>query len=77
MLADRLSSLNEKEDSWRRQMEQAKTNAERASEEIVLDVGGTLFHTTKATLTDEHDTYFYGMLHSGEFQPNAQGNCPN
>ena len=75
-LADRRSSLNEKEDTWRHQMEEAKKNAERTSERIVLDIGGTLFHTTKATLTDEHDTYFYGMLRSGEFRPDSQGSCP-
>ena len=67
--------LADKQAAWKQQMEVAKKNAEKASERIVLNIGGTLFHTTKTTLLDETDTFFYAMLHSGLFEPDSQGIC--
>eukprot|EP01006_Ploeotia_vitrea_P017134 TRINITY_DN48190_c0_g1_i1.p1 TRINITY_DN48190_c0_g1~~TRINITY_DN48190_c0_g1_i1.p1 ORF type:complete len:574 (+),score=67.99 TRINITY_DN48190_c0_g1_i1:224-1723(+) len=38
-------------------------------ERIVLNVGGTKFHTTKPTLMAEPDSFFCAMLASGAWQP--------
>ena len=72
-LAVQQKALDQKMEAWMHQMELAKRNAETASEQIVLSIGGQLFHTSKTTLLDEHDTFFFSWVHSGLFTPNAQG----
>eukprot|EP01006_Ploeotia_vitrea_P017469 TRINITY_DN48621_c0_g1_i1.p1 TRINITY_DN48621_c0_g1~~TRINITY_DN48621_c0_g1_i1.p1 ORF type:complete len:219 (+),score=22.31 TRINITY_DN48621_c0_g1_i1:78-734(+) len=40
---------------------------------VKLNVGGQSFTTTKATLLAEPDTFFFTMVHSGVWQPDADG----
>eukprot|EP01006_Ploeotia_vitrea_P026374 TRINITY_DN59359_c0_g1_i1.p1 TRINITY_DN59359_c0_g1~~TRINITY_DN59359_c0_g1_i1.p1 ORF type:complete len:301 (-),score=25.01 TRINITY_DN59359_c0_g1_i1:71-973(-) len=40
-----------------------------SSKVITLDIGGTVFKTTEATLLSQPDTFFSAMLSSGEWNP--------
>ncbi len=48
-------------------------NAKKARDLITLNIGGTLFMTTKATLLKMEGSYFYVMLASGKWLPNNMG----
>eukprot|EP01006_Ploeotia_vitrea_P044049 TRINITY_DN66801_c2_g1_i3.p1 TRINITY_DN66801_c2_g1~~TRINITY_DN66801_c2_g1_i3.p1 ORF type:complete len:271 (+),score=20.65 TRINITY_DN66801_c2_g1_i3:124-936(+) len=39
------------------------------SKKISLDIGGTTFNTTEETLLKHEDTFFWGMLRSGAWEP--------
>eukprot|EP01006_Ploeotia_vitrea_P016844 TRINITY_DN47757_c0_g1_i1.p1 TRINITY_DN47757_c0_g1~~TRINITY_DN47757_c0_g1_i1.p1 ORF type:complete len:318 (-),score=26.52 TRINITY_DN47757_c0_g1_i1:650-1603(-) len=43
------------------------------TESVTLNIGGTIFKTSKTTLLAEKDTFFWSMLRSGQWTPNAEG----
>jgi hypothetical protein len=63
------------EEKFKQSVLQAKMaeNARNARDMITLDVGGTVFRTTKATLLRMEGGYFHVMLASGEWLPNENG----
>eukprot|EP01006_Ploeotia_vitrea_P047461 TRINITY_DN67131_c1_g1_i1.p1 TRINITY_DN67131_c1_g1~~TRINITY_DN67131_c1_g1_i1.p1 ORF type:complete len:307 (-),score=5.39 TRINITY_DN67131_c1_g1_i1:68-988(-) len=44
-----------------------------SSKKVQLDIGGTVFSTTESTLLKEKDTFFWALLHSGEWKPDEDG----
>eukprot|EP01006_Ploeotia_vitrea_P053590 TRINITY_DN67802_c3_g2_i1.p1 TRINITY_DN67802_c3_g2~~TRINITY_DN67802_c3_g2_i1.p1 ORF type:complete len:355 (+),score=38.23 TRINITY_DN67802_c3_g2_i1:136-1200(+) len=40
---------------------------------VSLDIGGTVFNTTEETLLKEKDSFFWAMLHSGQWAPDQPG----
>ncbi len=73
---DRIFILEEKEKAWAKLEATMTINAQKAKEKIRLDIGGKTFTTTKSTLLQIKDTYFYAMLASGKWQPDEDGrNC--
>ena len=46
----------------------------KANEKIKLDVGGKIFATSKETLLRWPNTYFHGLLVSGNWKPDGDGN---
>jgi len=61
----RLKVLEEKEKHWQETKKKMKQTAEAAKSQIVLDVGGTKFTTTKETLLKFKNTYFSNMIKCG------------
>jgi hypothetical protein len=58
---------------WSDLQSKMQENAKNAREMITLDVGGTLFRTTKSTLLKMDGSYFHAMLASGDWLPNEMG----
>jgi hypothetical protein len=54
-------------------MKHLETLAAEVGDMIRFEVRGRSFSTTKAKLLRHKDTFFYGMLNSGLFHPNAEG----
>eukprot|EP01006_Ploeotia_vitrea_P012772 TRINITY_DN33735_c0_g1_i1.p1 TRINITY_DN33735_c0_g1~~TRINITY_DN33735_c0_g1_i1.p1 ORF type:complete len:535 (-),score=38.40 TRINITY_DN33735_c0_g1_i1:128-1732(-) len=52
-------------------LSEARSKAEAARHVVKLNVGGSEFTTTKATLLAEPDTFFHAMLHSGSWTPDC------
>jgi hypothetical protein len=48
-------------------------NAKKSLDIITLDIGGTLFRTTKSTLLRIEESFFHAMLSSGDWSPNEMG----
>ena len=48
-------------------------NISMSRERIKLDVGGTIFITTRSTLLKNKNSYFYAMLASGSWLPDEEG----
>eukprot|EP01006_Ploeotia_vitrea_P001645 TRINITY_DN105305_c0_g1_i1.p1 TRINITY_DN105305_c0_g1~~TRINITY_DN105305_c0_g1_i1.p1 ORF type:complete len:325 (-),score=46.52 TRINITY_DN105305_c0_g1_i1:209-1183(-) len=47
--------------------------AEARLTKVKLNIGGTMFSTTEATLLSEPDSFFWTMLHSGQWKPDDDG----
>eukprot|EP01006_Ploeotia_vitrea_P056204 TRINITY_DN68078_c3_g2_i1.p1 TRINITY_DN68078_c3_g2~~TRINITY_DN68078_c3_g2_i1.p1 ORF type:complete len:321 (-),score=22.72 TRINITY_DN68078_c3_g2_i1:46-1008(-) len=59
---------------YKKTMEARATLCATNSEKVVeLNLGGTVFKTTEATLLSEKDTFFWAMLNSGHWEPNKEG----
>eukprot|EP01122_Echinamoeba_exundans_P007291 TRINITY_DN2204_c0_g1_i1.p1 TRINITY_DN2204_c0_g1~~TRINITY_DN2204_c0_g1_i1.p1 ORF type:complete len:206 (+),score=36.31 TRINITY_DN2204_c0_g1_i1:66-620(+) len=68
----KLDSLDERERRLKELQEQMTQAAQAAKEKIKLDVGGSLFATSKATLLTFANSFFHAMLSSKEFTPDPQ-----
>lgn len=64
----RETSLKEREERCRKREEIAEESVSKAKSKVVLDVGGTVFATSKTTLMSQKDSYFSALLQSGRFQ---------
>lgn len=64
----RETSLKEREERWKKMEEKFDDNVAKAKSKIVLDIGGTVFATSKTTLLSQKDSYFSAMLQSGHFK---------
>ena len=67
------SELQNEETLSRQHEEKVIEFAERQRNMVKLDVGGQIFCTTRETLMSFPDSYFYGMLNSGQFLPDGEG----
>lgn len=72
-IASALQELEAKEASLKKQEKAMEENAARANEKVKLDIGGTIFTTSKSTLLRIEGTYFYAMLRSNMWQPDKDG----
>jgi hypothetical protein len=70
---ERLVYLEEKEKEWEKLEAQMEKNAAIAKNKIRLEVGGTIFTTSKSVLLRLENTYFHAMLASGKWQPDEDG----
>eukprot|EP01006_Ploeotia_vitrea_P061179 TRINITY_DN77423_c0_g1_i1.p1 TRINITY_DN77423_c0_g1~~TRINITY_DN77423_c0_g1_i1.p1 ORF type:complete len:320 (-),score=20.49 TRINITY_DN77423_c0_g1_i1:94-1053(-) len=55
----------------RAQLEEKVSNCTQGKK-VTLNVGGTVFDTLEETLLAEKETFFWAMLHSGKWQPDAE-----
>ncbi|CAK4072120.1 unnamed protein product [Aphanomyces euteiches] len=69
-----IQALDTKFEAWKALERRVQENIDAAPSIITLDVGGTLFKTTKATLLSVEDSYFQAMLGSGLWQPDGPNN---
>jgi hypothetical protein len=72
-LQKQLAELEQKEKKWQELEMRVKRNADKAAELITLDVGGSLFTTSKENLLRQEGTYFQAMLGSDHWKPNSKG----
>lgn len=63
--------LKRKKQAFRNKID---TNFEQMSDQINLNIGGERISSSRSTLTSIKDTYFYVMLSSDRWRPNAEGN---
>jgi hypothetical protein len=72
---DILDTSNDILDKYNRLSEKIKLDSEKHSSDdlITLNVGGKFFATFKRTLMRFDDSYFYGLLNSGQFLPGPDG----
>lgn len=66
-------TIEEKEKTWRELQDKIDKEIAKAKGKIKLDVGGQLFTCSKGNLLKYENTYFYGMLSSGKWQPDEDG----
>ncbi|KAG9406360.1 hypothetical protein AC1031_002680 [Aphanomyces cochlioides] len=66
-----IQALDAKIASWEALERRVLENIQAAPSIITLDVGGTLFRTSKSTLLSVEGTYFHAMLGSGLWQPHG------
>ncbi|OQR88301.1 hypothetical protein ACHHYP_06994 [Achlya hypogyna] len=71
-IQDQLEALEAKEKAWQDLERRLAHNASSAANIITLDVGGTIFRTSKDNLLRFDGTYFQAMLGSGRWQPSAE-----
>ncbi|KAF0684027.1 Aste57867_23948 [Aphanomyces stellatus] len=64
-----LQALGEKQAQWDALEVRVQENIAAAAGAITLDVGGTLFKTSKSTLLRFDGSYFHALLGSGRWQP--------
>ncbi|KAG9406361.1 hypothetical protein AC1031_002681 [Aphanomyces cochlioides] len=69
-----IQALETKLATWEALERRVQENIEAAPSVITLDVGGTLFKTSKATLLNVEDSYFHAMLGSGLWYPDGPNN---
>jgi molybdopterin converting factor small subunit len=67
------NNLRQRENALERRMRASRQIAKAAEDKVWLNVGGTEFLTTKATLLSEQDTFFSAMLCSGAWKPDEHG----
>eukprot|EP01118_Nematostelium_gracile_P012762 TRINITY_DN4711_c0_g1_i2.p1 TRINITY_DN4711_c0_g1~~TRINITY_DN4711_c0_g1_i2.p1 ORF type:complete len:394 (-),score=104.23 TRINITY_DN4711_c0_g1_i2:181-1362(-) len=72
-IEERIEELKEKEEERKRLYEKVNRSFEKIESQINLNIGGQRVSTSKETLTSMKGTYFYAMLSSDKWQPNAQG----
>ena len=72
-LRSHFSELIFKESLSRKHEDKVIEFAERQRSMIKIDVGGQIFCTTRETLVSYPDSYFYGLLNSGQFLPDEEG----
>jgi hypothetical protein len=72
IILDREKSVSAREEAIKCLEEKSKQILSSVDEEIVLDIGGTLFKTTKTTLTS-NPCVFSSLLSSGQYKPNKSG----
>ena len=53
--------------------ERVRELAERQRSIVRIDVGGQVFCASRETLLSCKDSYFHGLLNSGQFQPDDEG----
>ena len=53
--------------------ERVREFAERQRSMVKIDVGGQVFCASRETLLSCKDSYFHGLLNSGQFQPDDEG----
>ncbi|OQR93979.1 hypothetical protein THRCLA_08290 [Thraustotheca clavata] len=70
-IQNQLEELERKEKQWQDLEMRLQLNAKSAANIITLDVGGTIFRTSKETLLRLDGTYFQAMLGSGCWQPDT------
>jgi hypothetical protein len=70
---EKIKQLQEEKLHWARLQSKIQENAMKANDMITLNIGGTLFMTTKATLLKMEGSYFHAMLASGVWLPNDMG----
>ena len=51
----------------------ARTHASEQTNKVNLDVGGEIFSTCRDNLLKYHDSYFYGLINSGMWRPDDEG----
>ena len=84
LLHTQLDEAKSQADSWKAKEEAAKKkydeminlakqNVEALESEIIFNVGGKLFLTTKDTLMRVKDSYFTSMIESGHWKPRKDG----
>ena len=71
-IKEREKSAAERETCFKKLEGAAKRIIEELEEEVILNIGGKLFYTTKSTLTSQ-ENMFYGLFSSGNFKPNKRG----
>jgi len=77
-LEEREKKLNAREEALKVREEKLnnlvfRVREESAKEQVRLNVGGTIFMTTKETLCKFEDTYFSAMLKKGNWKPDQDG----
>jgi hypothetical protein len=65
------TKVKERESNLHSMLEKRKNEISKLSEEIVLNIGGKLFFTSKSTLTSQ-ENLFYFLFSSGKFKPNEK-----
>eukprot|EP01006_Ploeotia_vitrea_P008886 TRINITY_DN21092_c0_g1_i1.p1 TRINITY_DN21092_c0_g1~~TRINITY_DN21092_c0_g1_i1.p1 ORF type:complete len:364 (+),score=1.78 TRINITY_DN21092_c0_g1_i1:3-1094(+) len=69
--------IHEQRDSFRTHRHEQAIKVQQAAvmseQKVVLNVGGTVFQTTQDTLLSESETFFWAMLHSGQWNPDQNG----
>ena len=71
-LCEREKNVLAMKNSYKDLLQKASKQIEKHEEEVILNVGGTLFYTTKSTLTSQKNM-FYAMFSSENFKPNKRG----
>jgi FtsZ-binding cell division protein ZapB len=69
----KIDLLKEKEQKWEEAQKKIKENVDKASQIVKFNVCGRIFVTSKSTLTKWPDTYFEGLLGSGNWKPDEDG----
>eukprot|EP01006_Ploeotia_vitrea_P033327 TRINITY_DN65448_c0_g1_i2.p1 TRINITY_DN65448_c0_g1~~TRINITY_DN65448_c0_g1_i2.p1 ORF type:complete len:353 (-),score=70.74 TRINITY_DN65448_c0_g1_i2:61-1119(-) len=54
---------------FRQKTAREESEALKSTEKVVLNVGGTVFETTKSTLMADPGSFFHGMVHSDYWKP--------
>jgi hypothetical protein len=70
-IKERETKVNERETNIASMTQKAKNEISKLSEEIVLNIGGKLFFTSKTTLTSQ-ENIFFALFSSGNFKPNEK-----
>lgn len=61
-----LSALEAKQEKLRQVEKVMEENCEKKNNQVILNVGGKIFITSKSTLLLHSDTYFTGLLSTSE-----------
>src|SRR5690349_7691035 len=72
-IEDRLSLLKEKEQKINKLLEAVNEAIDKVPKKVKLNVGGTLFVTTRETLLSIENTFFHAMLVSEKWKPDEDG----
>ena len=72
-IEEKILELDQKIQKWETYKQQMSKAAAQAKNKIKLDIGGTIFATSKSTLLSFEDSFFGAMLNSGIFLPGDDG----
>jgi hypothetical protein len=71
-IEEREKNVLEREKLTKLSDEKANEIISKYKEEIILNIGGSLFYSTKTTLASQ-ENLFYSLFSSGKFEPNSNG----
>ncbi|KAG9400119.1 hypothetical protein AC1031_011029 [Aphanomyces cochlioides] len=66
-----VAALEKRMAQWKKLEDQIQANITNAPNIITLDVGGTIFKTSKETLLRFEGSYFHALLGSGQWKPDS------
>ncbi|KAF0688990.1 hypothetical protein As57867_019437, partial [Aphanomyces stellatus] len=71
LMETQASELEAKQAHWSELERRVQANLANISKTVTLNVGGSLFTTSKETLLRVEGSYFHAMLGSGHWQPDS------
>eukprot|EP01129_Flabellula_baltica_P011543 TRINITY_DN5078_c0_g1_i1.p1 TRINITY_DN5078_c0_g1~~TRINITY_DN5078_c0_g1_i1.p1 ORF type:complete len:202 (+),score=44.61 TRINITY_DN5078_c0_g1_i1:209-814(+) len=72
-LEKEITTLTKEKENVEHIWEHISTEIEKAKYKIKLNVGGSIFVTSKTTLSSQEGSYFYGLLSNGNWKPDEDG----
>lgn len=72
-IKEQLDLLKKKQEQWDELVDKMKKCSEAAENKITFDVGGKIFSTSKETLLEIPNTYFFALISSDVWKPDKNG----